>query len=226
MAGVRPRTSALSTCPVRRRVAASPTSSGSDTRDRRERRRLAGLADVQVARHREEDERLLFAEAPLVDERPRRLLARQLERLAHVAARRRVRDPRALRARSPATSPASPSGGRSGRPPRRRSRRPCRRSRRRPSPRACRRPRTSRPAAAPGSRSRAAAVQVVVEVAAVPAGPAVRDLLAVCCDADDADHRPSPGTRCARSSAPCRPRPRRRTSRATRRRRSAGRTRG
>ena len=37
---------------------------------------------------------------------------------------------------------------------------------------------------------RAAAVEVVVEVAAVPSGPAVRDLLAAGRDADDADHRP------------------------------------
>src|SRR5581483_11649332 len=64
-----------------------------DARDRRERLRAAGLADVRVARDGEEDERLLHREAPLVDEEARRLFGRTVERLHEIGAGGAVHDP-------------------------------------------------------------------------------------------------------------------------------------
>src|SRR5437879_7359928 len=50
-----------------------------DTRDRRERLRPTGLADVRVARDREEDERLFHRDRPLVDKEPRGRLGRAVQ---------------------------------------------------------------------------------------------------------------------------------------------------
>jgi hypothetical protein len=54
---------------------------------------VAGLADVHVARDREEHVRLLGREGPLVDEQAGAFFAGLLNRLADVAARGAVRDP-------------------------------------------------------------------------------------------------------------------------------------
>src|SRR5919198_3237151 len=65
-----------------------------EARDRPEaaRRRLAGLGHAGVAGDREEDERVLDREAVLLDEEPRGLLANELQRVV-VVVRGGVRDP-------------------------------------------------------------------------------------------------------------------------------------
>src|SRR5205814_9658742 len=60
--------------------------------------RLASLSDAGVAGNRQEDDRVLWREAPLVDEQLGRLLAAELERVAVVVGGR-VRDPAALELR-------------------------------------------------------------------------------------------------------------------------------
>ena len=173
---------------------------GVDLRDREARDRpealgrLAGLRDAGVAGDREEDERVLDREAVLVDEQPRRLLGHELR------APRRTRSAVACGSQRSASSvtghvacfPLSRSKRMSTSPA---ISTPVKQIS--PSPiAACMSPTANMPPGCrTGKKMRApAAVQVVVEVAAVAAGEPVRELLAVGRDADDADHRPAPGS--------------------------------
>src|SRR5689334_10276044 len=160
-----------------------------DTRDRAERRRLARLADVDVARDAEEDESLLDREAPLVDEQPCSVVACRLHRLHEVATRGAVCNPSVgeLGHRPPrlaALDEVEPDCDLTG------------------DLDACAADLAvthggvhvadrEHPARLPNREmdARSRPVEVVVEVSAVLAGVRVRQLLAPRCDADHADHR-------------------------------------
>ena len=167
---------------------------GVDLRDREARDRaeplgrLARLRDAGVAGDREEDERVLDREAVLVDEHPRRLLRDELERVRVVvgggvgepAVGELRHRPRRLLALQHVEADVDLAGdldaGEADLAVAHRRVHVADRE---------------HPAGLPHGEEdrRPLAVEVVVEVAAVPAGEAVRHLLAVGGDADDADHR-------------------------------------
>src|SRR2546421_8056845 len=153
------------------------------------RRRLARLRYAGVAGDREEDERVLDREAVLVDKEPRRLLADELQRVAVVVGGG-VREPAVAKLRHRpgrllALEQVEAHGHLAGDLDAGEADLTV-------AHRGVHVPDGEHPARLPDREvdARAGAVQVVVQIAAVAAGEAVRERVAVGRDPDDADHRP------------------------------------